>query len=147
MKPQPFVVTPQDYPRALSVLGVQITVLAPNSATQGYEVTLQEGEAGIGPPPHSHPWDESLYVTQGEGEFDCNDRSVRATAGSLVHVPAGTVHAFRFGRSGGAMIEFTAAGGAATQMFTAVAKEVPPGPPDVPKLIGLLQRHGVTAAA
>ena len=43
MKPQPFVVTPQDYPRALSVLCVQITVLAPNSATQGYEVTLAGG--------------------------------------------------------------------------------------------------------
>ena len=31
MTTQPFIVSPQDYPRALSVLGVQITVLAPNT--------------------------------------------------------------------------------------------------------------------
>jgi hypothetical protein len=43
MKTQPFVVSLQDYPRALSVLGVQITVLASNTATQSYEITLQEG--------------------------------------------------------------------------------------------------------
>lgn len=43
MTTQPSIVSPQDYPRALSVLGVQITVLAPNTATQSYEITLQEG--------------------------------------------------------------------------------------------------------
>ena len=73
--------------------------------------------------------------------------ALEVPAGTLVHVPAGTVHAFRFGASGGAMLEFTGAGGSATQMFTSVAREVPPGPPDVPRLIGILQRHGVAVAA
>ena len=147
MKSEAFVVTPEDYPRALDVLGVQTTVLAPNTATHGYEVTLQEGDEGVGPPPHSHPWDESFFVMRGKVEFSCAGKTVVAQAGTLVHVPAGTVHAFRFGSGGAAMIEFSGAGGSATKMFTQVAQDFPPGPPDVPKLIGILQNHGVTIAA
>ncbi len=147
MKTQPFVVPPQGRPASLNVLGVRITVLASNTATGAYEITLQEGDEGVGPPPHSHGWDESFFVTRGAVEFDCAGRTELATAGTLVHVPAGTVHAFRFGAGGGGMLEFTGAGGAATQMFTSVAREVPPGAPDVPRLIGILQRHGVAVVA
>ena len=67
-----------------------------------------------------------------------------------MHVPGGTMHAFRFGAGGGAMIETAGAGGAATEMFTDVAAQFPSGPPavpDVPRLIGVLQRHGVAVAA
>ena len=147
MKPQAFAVTRETYPHALDVLGVRITVLAANSATGACEITLQEGEEGVGPPPHSHAWGESFFVMRGTVEFSCDGKTIAAQAGSLMHVPASTVHAFRFGRGGTAMIEFTGAGGAATAMFTAVAHDVPPGPPDVPKLIDLLNRHGVTVAA
>ena len=146
MKAQAFIVQPSQYPRALDVLGTRITVLAPNTRTHGYEITLQEGPEGSGPPPHSHDWDESFYVTRGGVEFDCGGHSVCAGAGTLVHVPAGTLHAFRYARGGGAMLELTAAGGAATAMFTALAAEVPAGPPDVPTLLGVLERHGVTVA-
>jgi hypothetical protein len=31
-------------------------------------------------------------------------------------------------------------------MFTAVDKEIPTGPPDVPKLLEVLERNGVTVA-
>lgn len=50
MKPQPFVVTPDRYARALNVVGEKITVLASNAATQGYEIFLQQGdEPGLRP--------------------------------------------------------------------------------------------------
>jgi quercetin dioxygenase-like cupin family protein len=147
MKTQPFVVSPQDYPRALSVLGVQITVLAPNTATQSYEITLQEGAQGMGPPPHKHDWDESFFVLTGTIEFSCAGKTQQIQAGTLVHAPAGTVHAFRFGDGGGSMLEVSGAGGSATNMFTQIDREVPAGPPDIPKVIDILQRHGVTVAA
>ncbi len=54
MKAQPFVVTTKDYDPALNALGTKVTVLASNAATQAYEITLQQGDAGTGPPPHSH---------------------------------------------------------------------------------------------
>ena len=43
MKPESFIVTPETSSEALNVLGVNITVLATNVQTQGYEITLQQG--------------------------------------------------------------------------------------------------------
>jgi len=94
MKAQPFVVSPKDYDPALNVLGIQVTVLASNAKTQAYEITRQQGEKGMGAPPHSHNWDESFYVIAGEIEFTCSGKTVLCQPGTLVHVPAGTVHSF-----------------------------------------------------
>lgn len=146
MKTHTFVVTPEDYDPALNVLGTKVTVLASNAATQGYEITLQQGDEGTGPPPHSHNWDESFFVLKGKIEFTCAGRTVMCVPGTLVHVPAGTVHSFRYGAGGGEMLELTGQGGLATQMFTAVSKEIPPGLPYVPKVLEVLKQNGVTVA-
>ena len=147
MKAQPFVVTPADYDPALNVLGTKVTVLASNAATQSYEITLQQGDEGTGPPLHAHNWDESFFVLKGKIEFTCADKTVMCMPGTLVHVPAGTMHGFRYGAGGGEMLELTGQGGFATQMFTIVSKEIPPGSPDIPKVVEVLRRNGVTVAA
>jgi quercetin dioxygenase-like cupin family protein len=146
MKPQPFVVTPDVYARPLNVVGEKITVLASNSSTQGYEIFLQQGDEGSGPPPHSHDWDESFYVTKGNIEIQYGDQTTSATPGTLVHLPAGTVHAFRFGKGGGEMISVTSHNGRAAHLFTMIDQEIPVGPPDVPKLIAVAERCGVDVA-
>ncbi|HEX6726320.1 MAG TPA: cupin domain-containing protein [Nitrospira sp.] len=146
MKAQPFVVTPEDYDPALNVLGIKVTVLASNAATQGYEITLQKGEQGMGPPLHSHNWDESFYVLKGQVEFSCGGKTELCMPGTLVHVPASTVHGFRFCAGAGEMLELTGEGGSAIQMFTAIDKEIPPGPPDIPKVAEVLKQNGVTVA-
>lgn len=146
MQAQPFIVTPSDV-APISVLGVRITVLAANTATNGYEITLQEGEEGAGPPPHSHDWDESFYVLRGEVEIDCAGKLTLLRPGSLVHVPRGTVHGYRFGAGGGRMLEVSSHGGSATRMFTNVGKEFPRAGGDIPKLLGLLLENGVRIAA
>ena len=64
--PSPLIVTPETAPRPLNVLGEKVTVLASGAQTGGYEIVLQEGPEGSGPPPPSHDWDESCYVTSGE---------------------------------------------------------------------------------
>lgn len=144
MKTQPFVVTPKDYDSALNVLGIKVTVLASNTATQAYEITRQQGDKGMGPPPHSHNWDESFYIVAGEVEFTCAGKTVVCFPGTLVHVPAGTVHSFRYLGNGCDVLEFTGQGGSATQMFRAVDREIPAGPPDIPKLLEVLKQNGVT---
>jgi len=146
MNIQPFVVTPEDYARSLDVVGEKITVLASKTATQGYEIFRQEGDEGTGPPPHSHDWDESFYVVNGTVEISYLDSTITATPGTLVHLPAGTVHSFRFGAGGGQMISVTEQSGSASQLFTDIDKEIPPGPPDIAKLIEVGQRNGVTLA-
>lgn len=51
---------------------------------------------------------------------------------------------FRYRSGGGQMLEITGAGALAAQMFTAIDKEIPSGPPDIPKLLDVLKRNGVT---
>jgi len=147
MKTETFIVTPKTSAEALNVLGVEITVLATNVQTQGYEITLQRGGEGMGPPPHHHPWDESFYVLAGSVEFTVGGKTVHCEKGTLVHIPAGTVHGFAFGAGGGEMFEVTGAGGAATRMFTDLAKRIPPGPPDLGLVVTALSDNGVTVVA
>jgi quercetin dioxygenase-like cupin family protein len=144
MKAQPFVVTPADYETPLEVLGINVTVLASNAATHAYEITRQQGDEGMGPPPHSHDWDESFYIVAGKVEFTCAGKTTVCPPGTLVHVPANIVHSFRYLTNGCDVLELTGQGGQATQMFTAVDHEIPPGPPEVPKLLAVLKENGVT---
>ena len=147
MDNQHLVLRPDQHERALNVVGTQVTVLASNSATQSYGITLQQGDEGTGPPLHSHDWDEAFYVLKGKVDFQCDGNAYACTAGTLVHVPRGTVHGFSYGSGGGQMLEITGAGALAAQMFTAVDSEIPAGPPDIPKLLDVLVRNGVTVAA
>src|SRR5215471_8873842 len=147
MKAQPFVVSPNDYDAALNVLGIKVTVLASKTATHAYEITRQQGEKGVGPPPHGHNWDESFYIVAGQVDFACAGKTVVCAPGTLMHVPAGTVHSFRYLANGCDVLEFTGQGGIATQMFTAVDREIPAGPPEIPKLLEVLQQNGVTIHA
>ena len=143
MSRPPFVVTPKSYPDPLNVVGEHITVLASGEATGSYEIFLQEGPEGSGPPPHSHPWDESFYVIKGELEFGVGTETMSAPAGTLVHLPAGTMHWFRFGPGGGQMVSMTSRLGA-SQMFTDFDREISPDAPDLEKLVGIGTRHGLT---
>ena len=139
---KPFIVAPEDYAAALDVVGEHVTVLASGEATGAYEVFLQRGPEGSGPPPHTHPWDESFFVTRGEIAFGIGSESRTATPGTLVHLPAGSVHWFRFGRGGGEMLSITSRLGAA-RMFTDMAREVAPVDPDLEKLAEVGGRHGL----
>ena len=143
MAARPFVVTPKDYAPALNIVGEHVTVLASGDATEGYEIFLQRGPEGSGPPPHSHPWDESFYVVKGEIDFGIEGESMTASPGTLVHLPAGTAHWFRFGRGGGEMVSMTSRLGAST-LFADLAREVAPVDPDLGKLTEVGARHGLT---
>lgn len=134
---------------ALDAIGVKITVLAAREQTGSHEVTVQEGPEGAGPPPHSHGWGESFYVLRGNVHCVVGGQSVHGTPGSFIHVPAGTVHTFQFGKGGGAMLEVAAAGANATAMFRQLDAQMPPGPPGPPdfgKAAAILREHGVAVA-
>ena len=145
MAAKPFVVTPRDYAPALNIVGEHVTVLASGEATEGYEVFLQRGPEGSGPPPHSHPWDESFFVVKGEIDFGIGPESTTALAGTLVHLPAGTVHWFHFGKGGGEMVSMTSRLGA-SKLFADLAREVAPVNPDLGKLTEVGARHGLKVA-
>ena len=145
MAARPLVVAPRDYPPALDIVGEHVTVLASGEATGGYEIFYQQGPEGSGPPPHSHPWDESFFVTKGQIDFGIGDESATGFPGTLVHLPAGTVHWFRFGPGGGEMLSMTSRLGA-SRFFTETAREVVPVKPDLGKLAEVGARYGLKLA-
>jgi quercetin dioxygenase-like cupin family protein len=51
--------------------------------------------AGGGAPVHSHPWEETFYILEGEIEILLGDRRAVFGAGAVVHVPANAIHAFQ----------------------------------------------------
>ncbi len=140
MNQQEKLITPSDRSTVLNVIGVNITVLTDSKAQK---ITLQSGNEGAGPPPHSHPWDESFYVTKGSVQFICNGQTTNCHEGTFVNVPAGTVHAFSFGEGGGELIEVTTSNSKAIEMFSALDREIPPGPPDVTKVIEVCGEYDV----
>lgn len=144
MKASPFFVRPEDHARPLNVVGEHITVLASGRRTGGYELFIQDGPEGSGPIPHAHPWDESFFVIRGEVEFSLGDDAARvASVGTLVHVPAGAKHWFRWRKGGGAMLSITSRTGA-SQMFTEIDAEIAPDQPNVERLMAIATRHGLS---
>lgn len=139
-----FFIEPAGYPRPLEVVGVHVTVLASATKTGAYEIFLQDGDEGSGPPPHHHPWDESFYVTRGEitFKFGVGDQQQQlvARAGTLVHLPAGTVHSFRFGEGGGQMIN-VGSRDALEPLFAHIDREISPGTPDLKRLVAISEEH------
>ncbi|WP_233872859.1 cupin domain-containing protein [Paraburkholderia adhaesiva] len=147
MTSQPFVVTPGEYPRPLNVVGEKITVLASRETARGYEIFLQQGPEGSGPPPHSHAWDETFYVIKGSVEVICNGVAATGTPGTLVHVPGGSVHSFTMGVDGCEMLSVSGPISEAAALFTTIDAEVPPGPPDVAKLVEIATKYNVHLGA
>lgn len=145
-KKLPFVSSPGQRPRPLDVVGEELSVLVAKDATQGYEVFLQVGAEGSGPPPHSHAWDESFYVISGQMEFGYGEEHHAVAPGGFVHIPGGTVHWFRFLEGGGQMVSITSEGNAA-KFFTAVDEEVSGADPDFGKLAAVAAAHGLTIEA
>ncbi len=144
MTREAIVMPPAARPRALNIVGERLTVLAEQSATQGYEVFLQEGPAGSGPPPHHHTWDEAFFVLEGEVAFGVDERELTATTGTFVHLPAGTTHWFRFGPDGGRMLSLTGAGSKAAAFFTGVDAALPQGEMDVAVIGAVAAAHELT---
>ena len=144
MASQPVVITPEDRPRALSVVGEQITVLTDSRTTGTYEIFRQAGPEGSGPPPHSHPWDEAFYVIAGAVIFGVErEDSVAAPQAPSCTSRRGSTHWFRFGPGGGEMISMTSRAGAAA-LFTDVDREVSATEPDFGVLLGVACAHGLT---
>ena len=140
---EPIVKLPKDLPAALSIVGEGITILLSNSESSGYELFIQEGSEGSGPPPHSHAWDESFYVIAGNIEFGYGKEKMTASPGTLAHIPSGTVHWFRFCAGGGKMLSVTGQNSNAANFFTDLANAIPTGEPDIERIKIVGERDGV----
>jgi quercetin dioxygenase-like cupin family protein len=140
---KPIIKTEDNMPAPLNIVNEQITIMSSNTESKDYELFLQQGPEGSGPPPHSHDWDESFYVLEGSVEFGYDNENLVAAKGTLVHLPAGSVHWFRFASGGGKMLSISGQNSNASCFFTQLAQEVPSGKPEIEKLLNVAGRNGV----
>jgi mannose-6-phosphate isomerase-like protein (cupin superfamily) len=119
--------------QAFNVLGETINVLASAAETGSSEFFLESVPLDGGPPPHSHPWDESFYLVSGELDYVVDGQPGTARAGAFVHLPAGTVHSYTSRTEPSVMIAVTSRAGA-SDLFAdldAASVEAPPAPEKV----------------
>ncbi len=91
----PFAVSHDDAP-AYWQEDILWLMLATGEQTRGaYSLIEEFCPQNSGPPPHYHDQDEAFQVIEGEITFQVEDHTVKATAGSFVSIPRGTVHSFR----------------------------------------------------
>jgi quercetin dioxygenase-like cupin family protein len=132
----PLIQPPISAAKPLNVGGFQITVLASTEVTDGYELFRIAGPEGTGPGPHYHQWDESFFVLSGAVYCGVDDDETLATVGTLIHVPGGTTHWFKFAEGGGEFFSITSHGNA-SKMFTAFNEGINWEDPDRESLIAL----------
>jgi quercetin dioxygenase-like cupin family protein len=89
------VVRQQGEGKAMWMLNGLYEVKAASDETGGgltvMEMTIP---AGMGPPPHTHPGGEAVYVLEGTLRYHIGDETVEGGPGSFFYIPEGTVERF-----------------------------------------------------
>jgi quercetin dioxygenase-like cupin family protein len=139
--------------KALWMLGGLYEVKASGEETDG-AMTIMEMTipAGMGPPPHTHPGAEAVYVLEGTLRYHIGDETVEGGPGSFFYIPNGTWERFEPTSTirvlvvyqPGGIDDFFAEAGEEAQ-----ARELPPppeSPPDVERLAAIAGRYGMEMA-
>lgn len=129
-------------PAPMRIAGFDIRSLLSGDDAQAFEVFLTSGRDGTGPAPHAHPWDETFFVLRGPVVFGVGAREQSVEAGTLLHVPGGERHWYRFGDQEGEFLSFTS-GKAAAAMYRDLAGLAPDAPKDDYRAMAI--RHGQEA--
>lgn len=135
------VIEPEKTPDPVNVVGEAITILAGGDLSKPFEMHIQEGVQGGGPPPHFHPWDEAFYVIDGQVEVTVAGKATTVLPGGYVHIPGGTIHAYKNVSATAKMIGVVSdpRGG---QFFAAVDQLKVPQ--DLPRILAIAESFGVT---
>jgi quercetin dioxygenase-like cupin family protein len=125
------------------VFGELVTYKTTGEQTGGaYSLFEVETPPGSGPPPHiQHREDESFYVLEGDYEFLDEERTIRASVGSLIYVPKGNLHAHKnVGEGVGRLLVTQTPGGLYERFFESLIFE---DQPDVARIPALAARYGI----
>jgi quercetin dioxygenase-like cupin family protein len=117
-----------------------------NGATTIMQMTIPEG---MGPPTHTHPGAESVYVVDGTLTYHIGGEMFEAGPGSMFHIPPDTLE--RFEPTSTCRVLITYSPGGIEKFFDeagepAPRREVPPppsSPPDLERLVAIGARHGM----
>jgi quercetin dioxygenase-like cupin family protein len=137
------------------VVGEVLTFKVTNAQIDGaFTVVELLAPPGGGPPLHTHPSSESFTILEGEFEFTGLDGgqpyTFRAVPGDAVFIPGGAPHAYKaVGETPGKTLLVFAPGTEMERFFAEAGWRVTPGiptpsgPPDIPALLAVGQKHGL----
>jgi quercetin dioxygenase-like cupin family protein len=138
--------------RIFWTLGHRVKIKLSGAQTQNLASLIEvSSDPGAFVPPHAHrEMDEMFYVLEGEYEFELPHGTVRATAGTLLHVPKGVYHSFRaVGTTRARLVDYHTPGGFERFIedagVPASGEEGPPEmrPIDPKELAVLMDIHGM----
>jgi quercetin dioxygenase-like cupin family protein len=104
-----------------------------------FEVT---DTVGNGAPLHTHPWDETFYILDGELQIQMGKKTIAAPKGAVVHIPANTAHGFQI-TSSVAQVLVMISPGYAEAFYREAGEAVSSMPPDLDSLQAVCEKHGV----
>jgi quercetin dioxygenase-like cupin family protein len=144
------VVRKRDEGQAVWMLGGRYEVKVSAEETDGAMTVMEFWmPAGMGPPPHTHPGAESVYVLEGRLRYHIDGLQIDAGPGTFFHIPAGTLEFFEPTEELRVLVTYTPGG---IEKFFAEAGEpatgpglprAPEGPPDLERLAGIASRYGM----
>lgn len=129
--------------------GLSIHYLIDGAATGGlgvFELTVPPS-VNV-PPPHSHTYSEGcVYVLEGMLQYSVDGVVRDLPLGDWMRTPRGSVHQFSNPHSGTARALIVLAPDIGAQYFRDVAAVANAGgPPDLAKLIGVMEKYGLVPA-
>jgi quercetin dioxygenase-like cupin family protein len=131
-------------------LGGLYEVLLSSDDTNGAATIVQFTiPVGMGPPPHTHDGNESVYIVEGTLKYNINGELLEAGPGAVIYLPAGTLETFEPTTTIKIVATYTPGG---LDKFFAEAgerapkREIPPPPtsqPDFEHLAQVAAKHGL----
>lgn len=92
-------------------------------------------------PLHSHPWDEVVYVLEGELSLTCGDDTKTGGAGTMATLPRGVPHTLHVTKSPARFLMITV--GAPSAPFLREVGEVYAEGPTLERIVATAAKHGV----
>jgi quercetin dioxygenase-like cupin family protein len=125
----------------IRALGSEITFLHREPGT--FSLTKVSSPRGVGAPAHAHDFGESYYVLSGALCVTVNGKEVVLGAGDFVHIPGGTIHAFK--ATSDALTQFLVlqAPGDVDEFFRACSREITNLATDFARVPDIAQRYGI----
>ncbi len=146
--PQVLIVGPDEGKRVTaqdSTVTVKLTPAETGGALCITHLTVPGNFVEAAPPPHYQTREEEIfYILKGTITFEVRGQPHRASAGSLVKVPRNLVHKFSNPDPEPAeLLILGSPAGIADFMVELYEVLQQPGPPDIPKVIGIFAEYGL----
>jgi quercetin dioxygenase-like cupin family protein len=138
--------------RAFWMLGGIYELLVSAEETDGEATVMRMTVApGTGPPPHTHPGAETVYVLSGTLQYFIGDDKFDGVPGSVFRIPAGVVEHFEATGDTNLQVLVTYTPGGIENFFAeagepAQTRELPPPsdtPPDLARIAEIGSRYGM----